>query len=124
MKYTISKLLDQQVRLERNQATADRFGASTGGTWQPLATVACKAWWERQSARGPAREEATTTDTVAVAQGGILVPGSTDVTPMDRIAQVTAADGTVLFTGPFQVNAVLPHATYPALKELAFTEPN
>lgn len=121
--YTIEKTLDQTVILERDIAAADRYGGKTGADWQPHTTVACKAWWEKQSSRGPAREEATPSEEVAVGLGGMLVPGDTDVTTGDRIAEIRDRAGNLIFDGPLNIIAALPHASYPALVELAFKEP-
>lgn len=121
--YTIEKTLDQTVTIERDAAAADRYGGKTGTDWQSHVTVACKAWWMKQSSRGPAREEVTPSEEVAVGLGGMLVPGATDVTAGDRIAVIKDKAGNRIFTGPLNIIAVLPHASYPALVELAFKEP-
>jgi hypothetical protein len=121
--FTISKTLDQQVTFERDSAVADRYGARAARDWQPHVTVACKAWWERQSSRGPARLEETPSEEVAVGLGGLLIPGGTDVTADDRIGEIRDKAGNVIFDGPLHIIAVLPHASYPALLELAFKEP-
>lgn len=121
--YTINRTFIQRAVLQRDTAVKDDLGAAISQGWTSLVTVPCEAWWDKQSARGPGREDVSTASTVAIGQGGAFIPGGTDVSTGDRILKITDKAGNVLYNGPFNIVAVLPHASYPALIELAFKEP-
>lgn len=121
--YTIERTFDQQVVFERDQAFEDDYGAESARDWRVLSQVPCKSWWQKQSARGPAHEEATGSEAVLITDGGLMISGETDVTTADRIAEILDANGETVIAGPLHIVAVLPYATSPRVTEITFKQP-
>src|SRR5438132_797565 len=108
----LDQVLTQHVELQRDQATADAYGAETAPNWQSLATVRCRFWWWTQGYRGPAHEGVSPERTVSVGDGGLLVPLGTDVTALDRVADILDAQFNVVQAGPLEIVAVSAQETH------------
>lgn len=80
--YTLQKTLElQRAVIERNIAAPDKFGGDEQADWQTLGgTVRCRFYWRKQSGRlGASKESAAPQRTVALKQGGMLLPAGTDI---------------------------------------------
>ena len=93
--------MTMRAKLERNTTTAtDDFNNPAAPSWSTLATVACWAWTR-------SRNEIIDGDkTIVVEDMRAMLPSGTDVTERDRVAQIEDRQGTVLFQGPYGIEAV------------------
>lgn len=133
--YTIAKTLElQRAVIERNMTPPDKFGGDPEADWQPLGDpVPCRFYWRKQSGRlGASKQSVLAQRTVALKQGGMLLPAGTDISDAndlngdtDRIAAVynvpAGTEGVFdpedpesdpLVTGPLYVQAVFAYADH------------
>jgi hypothetical protein len=100
----LEALMTMQATIERDMSVRDTHGSKSRADWQPISTVpsvtgigapvACFLWW----GTGPMIARAGKVlqqpeQTVDLLVGGMVMPAGTDVTPLDRIAQVVDANG-------------------------------
>jgi hypothetical protein len=121
--YTLSRLLEaQRAQIIRDQGSADEHGAEAHADWQPHATVPCLFWWDRESARGPAKLYASPQREIAQQEGGMLLASGTDITESDRVQEITDPDGNVVVPGPFDIVAVFVHSDHVEIAWKSATE--
>lgn len=87
--------------IERNtDATTDSWNQK-GVDWEPhLADCACHLWYENGS------EYVDGVKVAVVDELRAILPLGTDVTPADRLGDVTDKQGVVLFNGPLRILSV------------------
>lgn len=91
--------------LRAAQGAVNARGNPEPPDWQPLAIdVACRAW------TGPSGRERVTegTSIVSIDTLRVIVTLDTDVTVRDQLGDITDR-GQTIYTGPFQIRAVLPY---------------
>lgn len=119
--YTLARLLTQTAVLERDEATADKWGAETKAERKEYARVKCKFAPYVEQSRGRGQEKATSARTVSEVPALLIVARGTEVTEQKHwVGEVLDAKGAVLMTGPFRVIAV---ATFETHMELQLERP-
>lgn len=90
-------------------ATKDALGGQLAPSFADLSTTPtpCFAW-----SKGSRRVLNGANETVLIKDDRAIVPRGTDVTERDRIFVIKDRAGTVLFTGPFAIDAVEPRADH------------
>lgn len=93
--------------IERNGATTDNWGDSTGPGWAPhLSDVPCRAWTTGGS------EPVDDNRTVVIEDRRISMSIGTDITEKDQVQSVTDLAGNIIFDGPMTVEAILRHTDH------------
>lgn len=118
--YTFNSTLTQRALIERDEATADKWGAETKSERKVIAEVACLFSPFVQQSRSRSEERATPVRTIAEIPALLIVPVGTDVTERDWIKEVIDAKGARLIDGPFRVIGVVPYEDH---MELALERP-
>lgn len=93
--------LKHRCSILRDAASTDEWGNAEPPDWQTVYSgVHCRAW------NDAGREAVTNERTVVVLDLRMIVPLGTDVGEADRIGDIIERE-TVIFAGPFAVEAVL-----------------
>lgn len=118
--YTFNSTLTQRALIERDEASADKWGAETKSERKVIAQVPCLFSPFVEQSRSRSAERADPVRTIAEIPALLIIPAGTDVTDRDWIKEVLDAKGNRLVEGPFRVVGVVPYEDH---MELALERP-
>lgn len=96
-----SQMKHRATVLRDQQETRDGWNQKATPDWEThIASLPCFAWYT------PGREVQDGQKIANVDAIGLLVPNGTDVTPQDRIGDITDRQGRVLYPGPHRIESV------------------
>lgn len=94
-------IMTMRADVERNDtATTDAFGHPDAPNFSALATIPCRVHSKSRTERNDTRK------TAIVESIRCSMPLGTDVTELDRIAQITDRLGAVLWSGPLRIDTI------------------